>query len=308
MLVPLRAIGVFHAVARLASISKAAAELGVTPSAVSQQIHALETALGSVLLVKSGRRIKLSEAGERYFEMVAGDIEHIAEATDRIRGYHSVTALTVRASPSLSTKWLLPRLASFADANPQLELRLDGTNEPTDFSREDVDIEIRHGEGHWPGLYVEGLAQERFLPVCAPDHARAASIPVASLTEHRLIHSVKSQVQWPAWLKSVGVRTDLRWRRLLFDRSHMAIDAAAAGMGIALESNLMMWRELRDGRLVCPVIDPPAVTLVTQWIVCPHDHLRHSKVRAFVDWVHKERDAWVAASTRMTKPKRTQPN
>ena len=308
MSIPLRAIGVFHAVARLASISKAANELGVTPSAVSQQIHALETTLGSVLLVKNGRRIKLSEAGERYFEMIASDVEHIAEATDRIRGYHSVTVLTVRASPSLSTKWLLPRLASFVDAHPQLELRLDGTNEQTDFTREDVDLEIRHGEGHWPGLFVEGLAQERFLPVCAPDYARAASIPVAALTEHRLIHSVKSQVQWTAWLKSVGVRPDQRWKRVLFDRSHMAIDAAAAGMGIALESNLMMWRELRDGRLICPVIDPPAVNLVTQWVVCPHDHLRHAKVRAFVDWVKKERDAWVTASTRTTRLKRTQPN
>ena len=308
MTLPLRAIGVFHAVARHASISKAAGELGVTPSAVSQQIHALETALGSVLLVKNGRRIKLSEAGERYFSMIASDVEHIAEATDRIRGYHKVTTLTVRATPSLSTKWLLPRLASFIDAHPQFELRLDGTNEPTDFTREDVDIEVRHGEGHWPGLFVEGLANESFLPVCSPDYAAAASLTAASLGGHRLIHSVKSQVQWPAWLKSVGMKPDQRWRRVLFDRSHMAIDAAAAGMGIALESNLMMWRELRDGQLVCPVIDPPNLMLISQWIVCPHDHLRHAKVRAFIEWVHRERDRWAGKSGRGARLKRAQPN
>ena len=102
--------------ARSASISKAASELGVTPSAVSQQIHALEVLLGTTLLVKAGRRIKLTEAGERFFEMIADEVEHIVEATDRIRGYHAVTALTVRATPSLATKWLLPRLASFVDA------------------------------------------------------------------------------------------------------------------------------------------------------------------------------------------------
>jgi LysR family glycine cleavage system transcriptional activator len=295
MAVPLRAIGVFHAVARSASISKAASELGVTPSAVSQQIHALEVLLGTTLLVKAGRRIKLTEAGERFFEMIADEVEHIVEATDRIRGYHAVTALTVRATPSLATKWLLPRLASFVDAFPHFEVRLDGTNEPTDFTREDVDLEIRHGEGNWPGLFVEGIAEERFTPVCATAYAEAGSIPVGELTSHRLIHSVKSQVQWPVWLKSVGVMTDRRWQRVLFDRSHMAIDAAVAGMGIALESNLMMWRELRDGSLICPVADPPTVTLVSQWIVCPHDHLRHSKVRAFIAWVRKERDEWATS-------------
>ena len=308
MAVPLRAIGVFHAVARSASISKAAGELGVTPSAVSQQIHALEILLGTTLLLKAGRRIKLTEAGERFFEMIAEEVEHIAEATDRIRGCHAVTALTVRATPSLATKWLLPRLSAFVDSYPHFEVRLDGTNEPTDFTREDVDVEIRHGEGHWPGLFVEGIAEERFIPVCARSYVEAASIPVGALTEHRLIHSVKSQVQWSGWLKSMGVMTDNRWRRVLFDRSHMAIDAAVAGMGIALESDLMMWRELRDGSLVCPVIDPPTVRLVSQWIVCPHDHLRHSKVRAFIDWVRKERDEWAGSCGPVARRQRTRAN
>src|SRR5690349_17253636 len=123
--VPLRAIGVFHAVARAASISRAASELGVTPSAVSQQIHALEILLGTTLLVKAGRRIKLTEAGERFFEMIAEEVEHIVEATERIRGYHAVTVLTVRATPTLATKWLLPRLSSFVDTHPHFEVRLD---------------------------------------------------------------------------------------------------------------------------------------------------------------------------------------
>jgi LysR family transcriptional regulator, glycine cleavage system transcriptional activator len=292
MHLPIKAICVFHAVARAGSISKAADELSVTPSAVSQQIQALEVQLGISLLNKIGRRVVLTEAGERYFAMITDDIDGIEEATSIIRGHRTVTTLTVRATPTLSNKWLLPRLGTFLDAHPELEVRLDATNQPTDFNSELVDIEIRHGDGRWSGLFVEGLVEENFWPVCAPSYAAEGSLVPKDVLGFRLIHSVKSQAQWQPWLVRAGVVHDFRWKRVLFDRSHMAIDAACDGMGIALESNLMMWRELRDGRLTCPVISPPTVSLTTQWIVCPPDHLRHKKVRIFLDWVRSERDRW----------------
>lgn len=291
MQIPFRSIVVFHAVARAGSVSRAAEELRVTPSAVSQQIQALELHLGTSLTLKVGRNITLTEAGERYFQMVGREIEHIADVTQHVRGFRSAMTLTVRAAPSVASKWLLPRLHTFVDANPDIELRLDGTNETTDFGKENVDIQIRHGDGIWPGLFVESLGKERFLPLCSPSLQPAASLPVAALPEHRLIHSVKSQMQWPGWFGEAGVEPQHRWKRVLFDRSHTAIDAAVAGIGIALESDLLAWRELRDGTLVCPVIDPPHVALATQWIVCPHSHLRHRKTRTFLDWLRVERDA-----------------
>jgi LysR family transcriptional regulator, glycine cleavage system transcriptional activator len=292
MALPLRAIVVFEVVARCRSLSKAAEELYVTPSAVSQQIHALEVHLGTTLLTKAGRGVVLTEAGESYFEMIADDVQRITEATQRIRGFRTRSVLTVRTTPTLGSKWLLPRLRSFLDANPDVELRLNGTTEATDFSREAVDVEIRHGEGRWPGVFVEGLAEEAFLPVCSPACAGAAAMAAADLPQHRLIHSVKSQVQWSQWFALAGAAPEVEWRRLLFDRSHMAIDAAADGLGVALESNLMMWRELRDGTLVCPVRNPPRVTLTTQWIVCPFDHLHKAKVRLFLEWLRAERVVW----------------
>ena len=199
MHLPLRAITVFHTAARAGSVSLAAQELGVTPSAVSQQIASLEVHLGTALMVKSGRHVVLTEAGERYFEMIAENVDRIADATENVRGYLSSRALIVRATPSLSTKWLLPRLSRFLDANPNLDVRIDATNEPTDFSREGVDIEIRHGEGNWPGLFVEGLAEERFLPVCAPTLCAPGTLEPSDLPAYRLIHSVKSQMQWGGW-------------------------------------------------------------------------------------------------------------
>lgn len=302
MSLPLRAIVVFHAVARSGSLSKAAAELYVTPSAVSQQIQALEVHLGTTLLSKAGRGIVLTEAGERYFEMIGDQVEHITEATQRIRGFRHRSILTVRATPTLASKWLLPRLKGFLDANPDIELRLNGTTEPTDFSRETVDVEIRHGEGRWPGIFVEGLAEESFLPVCAPSYCSVASIDAAEVPQHRLIHSIKSQVQWAQWFSLAGSPPSADWRRILFDRSHMAIDAATDGFGLALESTLMMWRELRDGALICPVRNPPRVSLTTQWIVCPFDHLHKAKVRLFLDWLRAERTAWQDQRWTMVAP------
>ena len=202
------------------------------------------------------------------------------------------TSFSVRTTPTLGNQWLLPRLRGFLDANPDIEFHLNATTEPTDFTREAVDLEIRHGEGRWPGMFVEGLAEEAFLPVCAPACAAAASLTAADLPAHRLIHSVKSQVQWSQWFALAGAIPAVEWRRLLFDRSHMAIDAAVDGLGVALESTLMMWRELREGSLVCPVIHPPRVTLTTQWIVCPFDHLHKATVRLFLDWLRAERVVW----------------
>ena len=290
MQAPIKAIWVFHSAAKAGSISRAAEELSVTPSAVTQQVQALEIQLGVTLMTKAGRRVVLTEAGERFFATITDEIERITEATSTIRGYRSVTTLTVRATPTLSNKWLLPRLSGFLDRHPDLEIRLDGTNQPTDFNRESVDLEIRHGDGRWPGLFIEPMAEEAFIPACSPSLAAAGSLSAEDLPRYRLIHSVKSQAQWDRWFKLAKVQPTQRWRRVLFDRSHMAIDAAADGMGIALESTMMMERELRAGRLICPIANPPPVTIVTQWIVCPRDHMRQKKVRQLLDWLREQRD------------------
>lgn len=293
MSVPFRAIVAFHTTVSAGSVSAAARQLGVTPSAVSQQLTLLETYAGTALLLKVGRGVKLTEAGEAYFSSIAGELGHILSATDRLRGRRAVTTLTVRATPSLATKWLLPRLSSFVEAFPQLELRIDGTNEPTDFSREDVDLELRHGRGQWRGLYVEALVEERHYPICAPSVAGVASLSPGDLLKHRLIHSVRSQVQWPQWFAQAGVPRDAQWRRVLFDRTHMAIDAAADGLGVALESDLMFWADWTAGRVICPVRDAPSPEpTVTQWVVCPRDKLHLSRVQSFLGWLRAERDRW----------------
>jgi LysR family glycine cleavage system transcriptional activator len=298
MQVPFRAISVFHAVARSRSVSKAAVELGVTPSAVSQQVHALEEQLGSVLMMKVGSRIKLTSAGERYYEMIGVGIDRVVEATGVMKGYRAKSVLNIRATPTLSTKWLLPRLPRFLALHAHLDVRLNATSEPTDFTREDVDVAIRSGRGNWPGYTVEGFAEERFFPVCAPGYAKAGSLSSSRLADCMLIESIKSAVQWSDWFRAVGIEQPRRRQRLLLDRSHMSVDAAAIGVGIALESTLYMSDQLAAGSLVCPVADPPSLKATSQWIICPSDRMRYEKVRLFLAWLRKEREDWIEAEQR----------
>lgn len=291
-MIPFRAISVFYHVATLNSVTAAAELLSVTPSAVSQQIRVLEEQIGTSLVTRVGRNIRLTEAGERYFELIADQVLGIMTSTQQMMGVKTATRLTIRATPSISTKWLLSRLPKFLAVNPNIDIRLDGTNEPTDFNRDIVDLEIRHGTGRWPGLHVEPLVEERFIPVCSPALADPGSLDAKDLLDFRLVLSVKAQIQWPAWFAQLGITEGLPNRRLFFDRSHMAVDAAVLGMGVALESNLMMERELRGRKLIIPVREVPEMLISTQWLVCPHANLRRGHVRRFMNWLREEAALW----------------
>lgn len=291
-MIPFRSIAVFFHVARTQSVIAAAEHLNVTSSAISQQLRSLEEHIGTTLVVKSGRALRLTEAGERYFDLISEDIEHIIKVTDQIKGIKTPTRLTIRATPTISTKWLLPRLGEFLSSHPDLEVRLDGSNEPTDFSRERVDIEIRHGTGRWPGLYIQPLTTEHFIPVCSPSIAAPASLMPSDLKDYRLIHSVKAQIQWRNWFAKVGYKEEGFSGSLHFDRSHMSVDAAALGLGIALESTLMMDRELSEGKLIIPSKVIPDIPICTQWIVCPNQNLRLPHVRKFVEWIRETACKW----------------
>lgn len=285
MSIPFRAITAFHAAARTGSMQQAAEILGVTPSAVSQQIQIIETHIGVRLFSRKGRKSVLTEAGERYYEMIRDEVDRITAATERMRGLNSYTALNVRIAPTFATKWVMPRLDQFLELHPDIELRLDATNEPPDFARENIDLEIRHGAGPWRGLHVECLAVEPMEVLCSPDYAAAGSLRPADLEGHRLIHSVKNVVQWSDWFQHQGHPMPSQPRRVLFDRAHMSIDLAVNGHGLALESCLTASAEIASGHLVRAISGTSPITQKSLWLVCPQSHLNRRKVRRFCDWL-----------------------
>src|SRR3954468_5532664 len=165
---PLNALKAFEAAARRESLTRAAEELCVTQGAVSQQVKGLEATLGIKLFFRERQRLVITEAGREYLEVVRDALDRIAVGTERLQQRQNSGVLTVSTSPDFASKWLVHRLGRFAEAHPDIDLRISATMPHVDFANEDVDLAVRHGEGQWSGLHVERLCSEQLFPVCSP--------------------------------------------------------------------------------------------------------------------------------------------
>src|SRR3954471_19407024 len=171
---PLNALKAFEAAARHESFTRAAEELCVTQGAVSHQVKALETELGFKLFNRERQRLTLTEAGREYLTVVRDALDRIALGTDRLLQRQNAGVLTVSTSPDFAAKWLVHRLGNFAEAHPEIDLRVSATLHHVDFAREEVDLAVRHGDGHWPGLDPLQLSGEQLFAV-ARNYCRAAA-------------------------------------------------------------------------------------------------------------------------------------
>jgi DNA-binding transcriptional LysR family regulator len=284
---PLRALAAFEAAARNLSFQTAAAELNVTPSAISQQIKVLEEYLALTLFRRLNRRILLTEAGELYYASITSAFGSMVEATERIHQHLNPQILMIRSSPSFAVKWLLPRLPDFIAQSPDLDVRVDATNEKTDFVREAVDIEFRVGSGEWKGLHVEPIHRDNIVPLASPDLTRRLELqsPADLVRNVRLIHSVKCPVTWEMWLAANQLPSSIGLRGLRFDRSFMAIQAAIDGLGIALDSEVLAGADLRAGRLLVPFRGRQTFVRQMLWMVCPFENLQRGTVKRFREWL-----------------------
>lgn len=288
MTIPYRAIAVFHSVARTGSLTSAGAELSVTPSAVHQQVRHLESHLGVKLFNRSGRKITLTEVGEQYYADISAEIVQIENSTVKLKGYRDIKTLSIRAAPTFAACWLNDRIGIFLEENDDIEVHIDGNSEPPHFLDERVDIDIRYGSGIWSGLYIEPLLEDDILPLCAPHLAAHASMAPADLFEFRLVHSIKNMIHWDYWFNQAEIKSSERWRRVLFDRGHMALDFASGGGGIALEGRHVAQKYIKRGQLVCPINRPPLIRRHTHWIVCPYQNMRLPRVKRFIGWLRSE--------------------
>ena len=165
---PLNALKAFEAAARHESFTRASEELCVTQGAVSHQVKALEAELGVKLFNRERQRLIITAAGRDYLAVLRDALDRIAVGTERLIQRQSSGVLTVSTSPDFAAKWLVHRLGRFAEAHPNIDLRVSATLHHVDFAREDVDLAVRHGDGTWPGLDVVRLSTEQLFAVCSP--------------------------------------------------------------------------------------------------------------------------------------------
>lgn len=282
---PLKSLRLFEAAGRHSSFKKAASELGLTPSAVSHGIQALEDWLGAALFARDGNALALTEAGRAYLPQIRDALERIARASDGVPGRRSNGRLSVSAAPFFGVRWLAPNLGGFAVAHPGIEITLDTEQRAVEFPRDGIDVAIRLGRGDWPDLVATSLFDEWLVPVCAP--AMAAEIRgFADLDRFSAIHVVTARDDWASWRALAGAPPPSAEappaRRL--DTIAPAMEAAASGAGIAIGRLPLIRADLDSGRLV-PVLGPPRKGASGYWLVSTREAMARPEVAAFRGWI-----------------------
>jgi LysR family glycine cleavage system transcriptional activator len=291
----LAALRVFEAAGRHLSFTNAAAELCVTTSAVSRQIRALEDELGRALFERQARGLVLTKDGAAYLAHVADALRRLDQASATLRGDGSRRTLRLSVLASFAGNWLVPRLPSFERAHPTIDVAMEATTRYADFGRDPVDVAIRFGTGPWEGLHSEALFPLEFYPVCRPDLRKRARLKTpADLARHTWLEEIHIPNAWPLWLAAAGVPDLEPARRLTYDHAQLMLDAAMAGQGIALTSDVIAERALRERRLVKP-FTTIATAPWTYHLVTRPDDRGDPAVTAFRDWIVGEVAAWRAS-------------
>ncbi len=285
---PLNALRVFEAAARHLSFTKAAAELNVTQAAVSHQIKALEAHLGLALFRRLPRALRLTEAGQVYLPTIHDALERIARATADLGRDDATGPLKVSTLPSFAARWLVMRLQRFQHLHPDIDVLLTTTRDLVDFSRDDIDVAIRFGLGHWPGLASRFVLREEVFPVCSP--ALMEGTPSLrrpeDLAHQTLLHD-DYLVTWDAWLAIAGVTGVDAQRGPRFTDSALVLQAAVNGQGVALARGVLAADDLDAGRLVRPfAFSVPGD--FAYFLVAPDRSFQRPKVAAFSAWVLTE--------------------
>ncbi|MDP3898548.1 MAG: LysR substrate-binding domain-containing protein [Mesorhizobium sp.] len=281
-----------ESVGRLGSLQRAADELGVSPGAVSQHLIRAERQLGRPVFARTPRGLVATQFGARLLARLSAGFGEIDAALalaedDRDR------ALTVSVAPVLASKWLVPRLARFRAAHPDIRIRIDATVELADLDSSDIDLALRVGRGAWPGVRLKKLLRQEIFPVCAPTLAGQLRHP-ADVTNAPIVLDAGSPGSWDAWLAPFGLaESDLRPADSFTDAA-LCLDAAIAGQGVMLAWQTLAADALAAGLLVAPF--PAAVdTGNAYYAVTSMARPDSPRVKSFVAWVEAEMAATAKA-------------
>ena len=285
---PLSALRAFEAAARQESFKLAAAELGVTPTAISHQIRQLEAELGMALFVRQTRKVALTPEGRALFVPLRASFDAMVEAVEGLRRRPTRRVATLSAIAAFTARLLVPRVANFLACDPGWDLRLHASDGLVDLHAGEADAAIRYGPGAYPGLTTVPLMSERFAPVCSahlnirrPEDLRAATL----IHIDELPQAVQMSLPtWDVWAASAGMR-GLEASLSMNDESS-AIQAVIAGQGVALLSLTLVAPELASGALIQPF--GPVIEGLHYNLVYPTDRAEQPAVAILRDWITTE--------------------
>lgn len=281
---PLAALRVFEAAGRHGSFTGAATELGITPSAVSHGVRTLEDRLGVPLFRRDARGLSLTPAGEDLLAEATSAFDGLARAMQRLTDSHRRAGLRISSAPTFAARWLLPRLPRLRRDHPGVSVTISTEQGWVELGDGRFDLAIRmaeepSGPGDWHRLVPIAL-----VPVAAPAYEGVALDAV--LTRLPAIHVISAKEDWASWSAQQGMEAPDPTRGPRFDTVHMAIDAAAQGLGIALARLPVCNDDLGSGRVVA--LAQPVETRTSYWLVARPGALRQSNARFFAAWLKRE--------------------
>jgi len=253
---PLNALRAFEATARLNSVSQAAEALHVTHGAVSRQIKVLEEHLGVALFVKDGRGIKLTDAGTRLREASGEAFDKLRSVCAELSRDVSEAPFVLGCSGSLLARWFIPRLGRLKADLPELRLHLSAGEGDLDPRRPGLDALLVYAQPPWPAdMQVHVLAEERIGPVLSPHYAgfeRLRDAPASALLDEAVLHTTSRPQAWPTWVEEQGLDPAALKYGQAFEHLYYLLEAAVAGLGVAIAPQPLVADDLRAGRLSAP--------------------------------------------------------
>jgi LysR family glycine cleavage system transcriptional activator len=288
MIAPFHLLHTFVAVVRSGRMDRAAEVLGLTPGAISQRIKELEQRLQRRLLDRSRSGLALTRSGDKLYCSVAGPLDKIATGYAAVSGGGTSKRIVINTVPSFAALWLVPRLGSFTEAHPEIEIAIETDTRIIDLTADPVDLVIRHGLGRYEGLTSHWLMAPELVVVASPKLLQRGP-PIERLADclhYPLLHDIECR-DWRMLFEAMRIEASVPETGTAYADDHLLVRAAAAGQGLALVSTAYANSEIDSGRVVSP-LSVRWPTKFAYYLVGRPQTFRRSVVRQFKAWILAE--------------------
>lgn len=287
---PLNPLRAFEAAARTGSLSKAAEELHVTPTAVSRHVRSLESYLDCELFERKPSSLVLTPAGKTYAASLSRAFAEISRATRNLRSSSKELHLSVHSYTTFMVRWLMPRLASFQLQHPEVHVKLSTGYDDVKLDRDRIDVWVRYGKGRWRGVNVQPVFMDRLRPFAAAglDGVEALAHEPERLRDYVLLRHSRRTDDWNLWLQQQGLELGSKVKTLDFDDLALVFEAAASGLGVGITQEAYLRQDILKGKFVCPFATPLERNTGYFAITSP-DTEKNPAVALFLEWLEKVR-------------------